>query len=245
MLANGASARISYTPDMLVLDVEARRTTTAEVVLRNESEAKGEFNIEVEYRRPGICTENVENWVSFSPRMVTLPPGSSRTIRVKFNGRDIQHRSECVLSLFAGEELKNHINLKVRVGMPIFIRWNKENRVSGKIISLKPNFMDKGQFAFSVKVKNTGALHLTPYGIAWLEKADGKHVWQVEVRPDQPVFPGETEDLVWEGKRPTTVPKGGQLGVRLFWGTLYGLDKLDAPGSAEIKIPLKADENPT
>jgi P pilus assembly chaperone PapD len=244
LIPAGSNAQITFSPDMLTLDIEKQHSASAEVVLTNKSEVTKKIFVEVEYRcTAGDHPGKIEKWVDFSPRVVTMRPGTTRPIQVRLKGGNVQYRGECLLSFFASEEIKSRINLNIRTGMPIFVRWNGENRAEGKIVSIRPKFSGGGKFSFSVEVKNTGALHLAPYGVAWVEKSDGEHLWQVEVRPDQPIFPGETKELVWEGKRPKVLADGEQLGVRLFWGTLYGLDKLGAPKSAEMKVRLKAGKS--
>ncbi len=233
-------SQVSFEPEMLVLENEAERRTTAGVLVKNESDKAKEFRMEIEYRRSGPCQLKIGEWASLEPKRLRLKKGESKKVRLELQGMDKRVCGECVLSLFAGERKESRIPLNIRMGMPVFVRINRETRVNGKIAGIEQSFLKDGFFKLAVQVKNTGTLHLTPYGVAWVEDSAGKRLWQVELRPDKPVFPGQTHELVWQGQGPAAGGKGRKLGVRLFWGTLYGVEKLGKPQSAELKVPFTA-----
>jgi hypothetical protein len=231
-------AQVTFNPDMLVLSLDSGQSKSADVVVRNDAGVAKAIKMKLNYRRQGKLTGRAEDWCSVRPNSFTLAAGGSQAVHLEFKG-PATLPGECVLSLSAGEMLKTPIPLDVRMGMPVFVRCNGEKRILGEIVGVEPRRAAGNQMEVNVRVKNMGALHLVPFGLAWLEDARRNRVWQADLRCGQPVFPGEVLSLcarasapVWQG--------AGTLHVQMFWGTLYGNQAVGVPASSAKQVPLSA-----
>jgi hypothetical protein len=230
--------QVSFSPEMLILSLQKGQNHTAEIEVTNNQDTAKDVTFKLEYRKPGPLTETLANWCSVEPAKIRLEPKAHQRIIVILKcGSDAQ--GECVLSLFAGEKVNAPISLNVRMGMPIIIRFNNERRASGEITSVESKLMPDGLLVVNVQVINQGVLHLAPFGLAWVNDSQGKRVWQMDIRSEQPVFPKDILSMSAHGSAPI-FPGVGELHVRIFWDTLYGNQAVGVPKSSEKMVPFNA-----
>lgn len=239
VLAQSGAAQVHFEPDVLAMQVKSGKKSVSYIVLTNDADVTKKIVLSLEYRRTGVKSKPIETWAEIIPRELELKKGRKKKIKVVLKGKEESARKECVLALFAGERRDGRVPLDIRVGMPVFVRWNGEKRAEGKIGSISQQIEPGADSKIEILVKNTGVLHIAPYGIAWVEGTSGERVWQIELRPDQPIFPGETKPIVWQGQYPKMEVRQAKLGIQLFWGTLYGLEKVGIPKSEIVRAPLK------
>lgn len=233
-----AYTQVTFEPEMLVLSLNQGQSQFAKVVVHNDSREAKDVEVTLNCRQGGKFSGDIDAWCTVQPKTFRLAAGGAQTVQMVFKGI-IALPGECVLSLFAGEKLDTPIPLSVRVGMPIFIRFNGEKRAQGEILSVEPVSLPGTPLQVRVQVRNQGALHLAPFGLVWVEDAGHQRVWQADIRCDQPVFPGESLALNTTG--PSPVWQGaGELHVQMFWGTLYGNQAVGVPTSSAKQVPLPA-----
>lgn len=235
-IARSGLAQVVFQPDILMLELNHKDQVAARVLVRNMGPEAKDITIGVEYRRPGPCRRPAGDWVSVYPGHFRLAKGEAKTIQVQLNGTEQAAAGECVLSLYAGEWVQGQISLNLKTGMPLFVRLNREKKVQGRLIRMEGQVLPSGNILVTAWVENTGAVHLLPYGLSWISNKRGGNRDQTEFRAGQPVFPGEKKAVQWEIK-PAERRRDDTLGIRLFWGTAYGMR--DIPKSTEVSVPFK------
>ncbi len=240
-----SQAQIAFEPNPLTLELKPGQASEYKVKVFNHSAAAKKLAFSLEYRRGALAGVKIHEWVYMAPVNLDLKPGEAGTVYLKIKRPNGALKGECVLSLFAAELIqRQQIPLTVRVGMPIFVLWDGSGRaLDGIVAGCRKTDLGKNEIQLEVEVLNRGWVHLAPFGIAWVEDRAGKKLWQVELRPDQPIFPGERKTIVWRGKGlpPGAHHPGDVLGVQVFMGSLYGLQSLGIPRRAELKMPFKLE----
>ncbi len=240
-----AHAQIAFEPNPLTLELKPGQASEYTVKVFNRSAAAKRLAFSLEYRRGALAGVKIHEWVYLAPVNLDLKPGEAGTVHLKIKRPNGALKGECVLSLFAAEQIqRQQIPLTVRVGMPIFVLWDGSGQaLDGIVAGCRKTDLGKNEMQLEVEVLNRGWIHLAPFGIAWVEDRAGKKLWQVELRPDQPIFPGERKTIVWRGKGlpPGDHRPGDVLGVQMFMGSLYGLQSLGIPKRAELKMPFKLE----
>jgi hypothetical protein len=237
VFAGSGWAQVYFEPGMIVYSLRSGQVKTADIVLRSDAKVPEEITLELNYRYAGALPKDVAAWCSVTPKRVTLAQGDSRSIHLEFKGPAVRG-GECLLSLYAGESMRTPIPVRLRMGMPIFIRLNDERRAEGEITALEPVFQGAGGMQIQVQIKNRGALHLVPFGVVWIGDAHGKNLWQTELRVNRPVLP--QEEYIFKVPGPNTViHDASELHVQLFWGTLYDNKAVGMPKTSAKQVPLK------
>lgn len=225
-----AAAQIAVEPDMITVHLEAGKEKVAYFKIRNPSYAVKHYTFDLEYRRQGRCPLEVKKWVRVNPASIEIPPNQETQVQLLFNGLQNHKTGECIVALFVTERKNSKIILDVRYGIPIYVLWNKKNKVRGKITHMNSSLAGR-DLTLEMEVKNTGQTHLAPYGFMWVEQKGGERLWQSEFRTDQLIFPGETKTISWTGKGTGTLPTTGNVSLQVFWGTMYDIAVVGPPKS--------------
>jgi|GEM_PF-4871121 len=237
-VACAARAQILFEPGTLTLDVDCGKPCVADVKVTNAGNA-ADATVELELKQPGPCRSPLAEWAAVSPARLHLPRGGSQTVRISFSKKAPTAQGECVLALFVGEEIRGQVPLRVRTGMPVYVRLNGETRAEGRIAAVEHQLRKNGELELAFTVHNQGKLHLMPFGLAWIENADGARLWQVELKPNEPVFPEQQRMIAWKGALPPEIRRDGVLHLQMFWGTLYDFARVGQPKSAAVQVALK------
>ena len=155
-----AASNFTVTPTEVNLSASA---TSALVTVRNRGQVPLRFEITLvswSEDEHGQMTLNPSSDVTFFPKLVELPPGASRNIRIGINAgtaRDV----ELSFRLFV-EELPdqsapaaNAVALRTKVGIPVFVRPAKPVRTA----VIDGVSVENGKVL--VRIRNTGNLHIS------------------------------------------------------------------------------------
>lgn len=225
-----AAAQIAIEPDMMTVHLEAGKERAAYFTIRNPSYTVKHYHFDVEYRRQGNCPLELKKWIQVNPISVEILPNQEAQVQLAFKGLQNHKTGECIVALFVTERKNSKIILDVRYGIPIYVLWNKKNKVRGKITQVNSSVVGR-DLTLEMKVKNTGQTHLAPYGFLWVDQKGGERLWQSEFRTDQLIFPGETKTISWTGRGTGTLPADGNVSLQVFWGTMYDIAVVGPPKS--------------
>jgi hypothetical protein len=213
-------AKVIFQPEMLIVTIDTAQTIEREVSVTNQGEQSKNIWMDLEYHWQGKKKE-VGNWIEIKPKQFSLKAGESKKVVLRFNQVKGKISDECQVILLAREKIKSTINLNIEIGMLIYARVNQATNVRGRIERLIEKKTQDGTLYFGTKIKNTGQMFLVPFGIAWIEQ-NGEQIWQTELKLSKPIAPGKTDML--KCRVPSDVKAaGGDMSVRIFWGTLYGI----------------------
>ncbi len=212
-----------------MLSLQKGQTLTVNVDLVNDQDTSKNVFLGVEYRRQGPCKTPVNTWCTVRPNRFRLEKGARQRVQLELQGYE-DGQGECVLLLFVGEKVNTPIPLNIRFGLPVFVRLNGEQHAEGQVLDIRTlPLSGTGDWEIRIPVKNNGFMHLAPFGMVWLENAKHERIWQSDLRPDRPIFPGETQPILWKGPKPELTSPPYMIGVQLFWGTLYGVSEVGLP----------------
>jgi fimbrial chaperone protein len=169
-------------------------TSSALVTLRNTGKTTLRFEITVfrwsESERGEMILEPSTD-VTFFPRLIELPAGTSRNVRIGVN-KGVMRDVEQSFRLFV-EELPdqsaatpNAVAIRTKMGLPVFVRPAKPNR-SAVIDGVEV----KGGTVLT-RVRNTGNLHINVENIALNGSAASKAASFSKAAPGWYILPGAT-----------------------------------------------------
>jgi fimbrial chaperone protein len=156
----GLASNFAVTPTEVDLSPSA---TSALVTIRNVSTVPLRFEITVvswsEDER-GTMTLNPSSDVTFFPKLVELPAGASRNIRIGINAgaaRDVEQSFRLFVEELPDQSAPaaNAVALRTKVGIPVFVRPAKPSR-SAVIDGVS---VENGKVL--TRVRNTGNLHIS------------------------------------------------------------------------------------
>lgn len=163
--ASAAASNFTVFPTEVNLSASA---TSALVTLRNQAKTPLRFEITLvawSENERGVMNLAPSADVTFFPRLIELPPGGSRNIRVGIKP-DVARDVELSFRLFVEElpdqsaPIANAVSIRTKVGLPVFVRPAKPAR-SAVIESVT---VDGGKVL--TRIRNTGNLHINVDSIA-------------------------------------------------------------------------------
>jgi hypothetical protein len=222
------SGQIIFESDLVPIVVDSGAVVNALITVTNQGDRDQKVHFALDYRRRGHCKQEVEEWAEVIPARIDLKKGERRSIAIRVSGLKFKTQTECVLGLFAAVEQDGLIPLELRYGIPVFVCFNGRENIRGKILKANSS-ADAGKIHLDILIRNTGGVHLLPYGLVWTENAQGQREWQAELRFNQPVYSGDTRTLAWDGARAKEFSHKEKIRIQLFWGTLYDLKRVGMP----------------
>src|SRR3954469_2237478 len=154
------ASNFAVTPTEVDLSPSA---TSALVTIRNVSKVPLRFEITVvswsEDER-GTMTLNPSSDVTFFPKLVELPAGASRNIRIGINAgaaRDVEQSFRLFVEELPDQSAPaaNAVALRTKVGIPVFVRPAKPSRTA----VIEGVSVENGKVL--ARVRNTGNLHIS------------------------------------------------------------------------------------
>jgi len=86
-----------------------------------------------------------------------------------------------------GEDIRGQVRLVARIGSLFFVRVQGDANIEGKLERFDTadsrRFYSRGPVDFSITHKNTGSVHLVPYGTIEITNLLGKKIGQIEIDP--------------------------------------------------------------
>ena len=114
------------------------------------------------------------------------------------------------------ETAQEQIQIVGRVGTLFFVRTEGEIFQKGQlekfIVADSRKFFEKGPISFSVFSRNTGSVHLVPYGVIEIKNLFGKKIGEVDIEPFF-VMPASLREIRATWQR--------QIGIGKYTATLY------------------------
>ena len=154
-----AASNFTVTPTEVNLSASA---TSALVTLRNGGKTPLRFEITLvswsEDER-GTMTLNASSAVTFFPKLVELPGGASRNIRIGINAglaRDVEQSFRLFIEELPDQStpVPNAVALRTKMGIPVFVRPAKPTRTA----VLDGVSVENGKVL--TRIRNTGSLHI-------------------------------------------------------------------------------------
>jgi fimbrial chaperone protein len=162
LLPRAASAsNFTVTPTEVNLSTSA---TSALVTVRNGGKTPLRFEITLvswSEDEHGKMTLNPSSDVTFFPKLVELPAGASRNVRIGINAgtaRDVEQSFRLFVEELPDQsapKANNAVALRTKVGIPVFVRPAKPTRTA----VIDGVSVEKGKVL--ARVKNTGNLHIS------------------------------------------------------------------------------------
>jgi len=174
-------------------------TTSALVTLRNGSKVSLRFEITLvswSEDEHGKMTLNSSSDVTFFPKLIELPAGASRNIRIGINAsmaRDVEQSFRLFVEELPDQSapVANSVALRTKIGIPVFVRPAKPVRTAvidgvsvenGKVLARVRNTGNLHVSVDSISVKGTGgsaAPTFTKEGPGWYVLPGATRIFEV------------------------------------------------------------------
>jgi fimbrial chaperone protein len=185
------ASNFAVTPTEVDLSPSA---TSALVTIRNVSKMPLRFEVTVvswSEDEHGTMTLNPSSDVTFFPKLVELPAGASRNIRIGINAgaaRDVERSFRLFVEELPDQSATtaNAVALRTKVGIPVFVRPAKPTRSA----AIEGVSVDNGKVL--TRIRNTGNLHISVDKIAVTGTGASAAATFTKEGPGWYVLPGAT-----------------------------------------------------
>jgi len=184
-------AAVTIEPAALKLIMSGEGVRTEHVMIANDGEADLVLRVEPEYWFQGSCTQPVNSWLKALPEQLVVPAHQNFVLELKLS-LPAQLSGECVAMVYLAQKPQGQLlAIQTRVGFPVYVQRQSSGETHGEISKFEPRRIAGVGAAFEIEVRNTGNLHILPFGSLLLQDDAGR-LYHQPVRFEQPVFPGQS-----------------------------------------------------
>ena len=237
--AQSSAAAILIEPSSLKLEFPNGTKQVKQFVITNNSDAEMVLHVEPEFWSRGECREEAKSWVVPSPENLTIPAHQKQVLQLSI-ATPSDLNGECMVMVYLAQKpVGQNIAIQARIGFPVYLLCRDTGITRGEILSFEQRASDLSGLSFDADVKNTGNIHVLPFGSLILQDKTNGKIYHQSIQFEQPIFPGQSRqvDVLFASG---SVPAGRyQAKLELLLDDLYARDGHGLPAlSRELDVTV-------